>query len=459
VSAAPGRRSERRADAARSPSPARAAAAQVLERVETDAAFADLALDAELRRRGLAGRDAALATELVYGTLRWQRYLDWILAPHSRRRLPALDPRVRVLLRMSAYQLAFLERVPAFAAVNDAVTLARRAPGVAEYVNAVLRAFARRGAAEREPTPPPDPVDALATRCSFPTWLAARWISRYGAEEAEALMRALNARPPLTLRANALRTTREALAARLREEEGVPSRPTRLAAEGLVVESGGDPGRWRVFADGACVVQDEASMLVAHLLEPAAGATIADVCAAPGTKTTHLAELMGNRGRVLAFDPQPGRLARVGEAAARLGVTIAETVEGPVETLAPRWAAACDGALVDAPCSNLGVLRRNPEVKWRRQPADVAAAGRRQRVILAAAATLVRPGGRLVYATCSLEPEENDEVARDFLAAEPAFAVEPPLECPVAPDAAGFVRCLPHRHGTDGFTAIRFRRR
>jgi 16S rRNA (cytosine967-C5)-methyltransferase len=430
----------------------------VLERVETDGAFADLALDAELRRRSLPVRDAALATELVYGTLRWQRYLDWIVAPHSRRRLPTLDARVRVLLRMTAYQIVFLERVPAFAAVNDAVTLARGAPGVAEYVNAVLRAFARRGAAERDPAPPHDPVDALATRCSFPTWLAARWRARYGAEEAEALMLALNARPPLTVRANTLRTSREELAARLGAEEHVPTRPTPLAPEGLVVEGGGDPGRWRAFTDGACVIQDEASMLVSRLLEPAAGATIADVCAAPGTKTTHLAQLMDNRGRVLAFDPQPGRLARVDEAAARLGVAIVETVEGPVEVLAPRWAGRCDGVLVDAPCSNLGVLRRNPEVKWRRQPADVVAAGERQRGILAAAAALVRPGGRLVYATCSLEPEENDEVARDFLAAHPAFAVEPPAGSPVAPDAEGFVRCLPHRHGTDGFTAIRFRR-
>ena len=457
MSAAAGKRPPRREPVARHAASARAVAARVLERVETDGAFADLALDAELRRRSLPVRDVALATELILGTLRWQRYLDWILAPHSRRRLPALDPRVRVLLRLTAYQLAFLERVPAFAAVNDAVTLARAAPGVAEYVNAVLRAFARRGVAEREPALPRDPLEALATRCSFPTWLAARWLGRYGAEEAEALMRALNARAPLTVRANTLRTTREALAARLREE-GLEARATALAPEGLVVEGGGDPGRWRAFVEGLCVLQDEASMLVARLLEPAAGTTIADVCAAPGTKTTHLAQLMDNRGRVLAFDPQAARLARVGEQAARLGVTIAETAEGPVEMLAPRWAGACDGVLVDAPCSNLGVLRRNPEVKWRRQPADVAAAGARQRGILAAAAGLVRPGGRLVYATCSLELEENDDVARDFLAARPDFSVEPPAACPVAPDAAGFVRCLPHRHGTDGFTAIRFRR-
>jgi 16S rRNA (cytosine967-C5)-methyltransferase len=429
----------------------------VLERVEIDAAFADVVLDVELTRRPVGPRDAGLATELVYGTLRWQRYLDWILAPHSRRRLPTLDPRVRVLLRLTAYQLAFLERVPAFAAVNDAVTLARGAPGVAEYVNGVLRSFGRRGPREREPAPPRDPLEALAVRCSFPTWLAARWVARYGAEEAEALMRAMNERPPLTVRANTLRIEREALAGRLRAD-GATVRATPLAPEGLVVEGGGDPGRWPTFGQGLCVVQDEGSMLVARLLAPRPGETIADTCAAPGTKTTHLAQLMDNRGRIVALDPQPARLARVVEAAARLGAGIVETVEGAVETLAPRWAGACDGALVDAPCSNLGVLRRNPEVKWRRQPGDIAAGAARQRAILAAAATLVRAGGRLVYATCSLEPEENDEVVRDFLARHGDFALDPPADFPVAADADRLVRCLPHRHGTDGFTLARFRR-
>jgi 16S rRNA (cytosine967-C5)-methyltransferase len=359
---------------------------------------------------------------------------------------------------MTAYQIACLERVPAFAAVNDAVTLVRGAPGIAAYVNAVLRAFTRRGVAEREPPLPRDPLEALATRCSFPTWLAGRWVARYGATEAEALMRALNERPPLTVRANTLRTSREALAARLREDH-LEARATALAPEGVVVEGGGDPGGWRAFAEGLCAIQDEGSMLVARLLEPEAGARVADVCAAPGTKTTHLAQLMDNRGRVLAFDPQPARLGRIGEAAERLGVTIVQAVQGEVETLAPAWAGACDGVLVDAPCTNLGVLRRNPEVKWRRRPADLAAAADRQRGILAAASALVRPGGRLVYATCSLEPEENDDVARDFLVSRPDFVVDSPAQFPVAPDAAGFVRCLPHRHGTDGFTAVRWRRR
>ena len=441
-------------------SPARAVAARVLVRVETEDAFADLALDAELNRAGANPRDAALATELVYGTLRWQRYLDWILAPHSRRPLARLDPRPRALLRMTAYQLVHLDRVPPFAAVNDAVSLARQRAraGVPEFVNAVLRSFARRGAREREPAPPVDPIEALAVRCSFPTWLARRWVERYGADEATALMRALNERPPLTLRANTLSTTRDALAARLRDEDQVDTTPTRYAPEGLIAAHGGRPAAWRSFADGLFAVQDESSMLVARLLDPRPGDTVVDACAAPGTKTTHLAQLMDNRGRILAFDPQPARLALVREAAARLGVTIVDVHDGTVETLAPRFAAACDAVLVDAPCTNLGVLRRNPEVKWRRQPADVAASAARQRTILAAAATLLRPGGRLVYATCSLEPEENEGVVSALLAERDDLVVDQPAEfaLPLSPDGA--LRCLPHRHGGDGFTAIRLRR-
>jgi 16S rRNA (cytosine967-C5)-methyltransferase len=455
-------RGSRRQDTARAAtvpaSPAREGAARALERVEADASFADQALEAELTSRRLDTRDAALATELVYGTLRWQGYLDWILAPHSRRRLPSLDPRVRVLLRMTAYQIAFLERVPAFAAVNDAVTLAPRSPGVSAFVNAVLRSFARRGAREREPAPPRNPIDALAARCSFPTWIVERWVVRYGRDEAELLMRALNERPPLTLRANRLRVTRDELGRRLADEDGLDSRPTRLAPEGLVVGPGGAPGEWRAFGTGGFTVQDEASMLIARLLAPEPGATVADVCAAPGTKTTHLAELMDNRGRILAFDREPTRLARVGEAAARLGISIIDAREGSVESLAPDFPAACDGVLVDAPCSNLGVLRRNPEVKWRRQASDIALASQRQREILGSAAAMVRPGGRLVYATCSLEPEENDDVARAFLAAKPEFRLDPPDDFPLPLDAGGWLRCLPHRHGTDGFSAVRFRR-
>jgi 16S rRNA (cytosine967-C5)-methyltransferase len=437
--------------------PARAVATRVLERVERDGAYADLTLEDELARRPLPARDAALATEIVLGTLRWQRYLDWILAPHSRRPLETVDTRALVVLRLTAYQLRFLERVPAFAAVSDAVSLVkgRDKPGIDSFVNAVLRSFTRT---RLERALPADPVEALALRLSFPSWLAARWVARYGREQAEALMRAMNERPPLTLRANTLRTTRDALAERLRRENRLEPRPTSFAPEGLVVPPGGAPSSWRAFTDGDLAVQDEASMLVSLLVAPRPGETVADACAAPGTKTTHLAQLMANRGRILAFDREPARLARVRQAVARLGVAIVDTVDAPVEAHPPELDGGCDAVLVDAPCSNLGVLRRNPEVKWRRTPGDLPASAARQRGILGAAARMVKPDGRLVYATCSLEPEENDGVARAFLDDHRGFRVDAPADFPIPLDHRGFLRCLPHVHATDGFTAVRFRR-
>jgi 16S rRNA (cytosine967-C5)-methyltransferase len=284
--------------------------------------------------------------------------------------------------------------------------------------------------------------------------MAARWITRYGPDGAERLMAALNERPPVTIRANTLRISREDLAARLRDEELAETDPTALAPEGLTVRRGA-VSRWAAFASGWCSIQDEASMLIARLLDPQPGELVADTCAAPGTKTTHLAQLMGNRGRIVAMDPNAARLRLITQAATRLGVTIVEAHPGSVASVSGRWKNRCDRVLVDAPCSNLGVLRRNPDVKWKREEADLGRLAEKQRGILTSAAALAKPGGRLVYATCSLEPEENDDVVRAFLDAHADWRVDAPADFPVAPDAGGVIRCLPHVHGTDGFTAVR----
>jgi len=438
-------------------SQARYEALHILVRVERDRAFADIALEHALERAHLDPRDAALCTEIVFGTLRWRRHLDWRLTPHLNRPLAKLDPWVRALLRLTAYQLIFLDRVPRWAAVDEAVSVARlksRVPGPAEFVNAVLRSFTR---APGPPRLPAHPVEAAGVRWSFPDWIAARWIARYGMEEAERLMAALNERPPMTIRANTLRISREDLAARLRDEELAETDPTPLAPEGLTVRRGA-VGRWAAFAAGWCAIQDEASMLIARLLDPSPGELVADTCAAPGTKATHLAQLMGNRGRIVAMDPNAARLRLLTQAAARLGVDIIEAHAGGVAAVAGRWKGRCDRVLVDAPCSNLGVLRRNPDVKWNRDESDLGRLAEKQRGILAAAAALARPGGRLVYATCSLEPEENDLIVRGFLDGHPDWTVDPPSDFPVAPSPDGFIRCLPHVHGTDGFTAVRLTR-
>jgi 16S rRNA (cytosine967-C5)-methyltransferase len=438
-------------------SQARYEALKILLRVEADRAFAGIALERALDLGRLDPRDAALCTEIVYGTLRWQRHLDWRLAPHLRRPLAALDPWVRTLLRLTAYQLHFLDRIPGWAAVSEAVSLATLKAGhrgPAEFVNAVLRAVARAAA---PPPLPPAPVEALGVRLSFPDWIVRRWLDRLGPADAEALMTALNERPPTTLRANRLRISRAALASRIRDEELVGVRPTALAPEGLVVDRGA-VGRWPLFAEGWCTVQDEASMLIARLLEPRPGERVADVCAAPGTKATHLAELMENRGSIVALDPHAGRLKLLERAAVRLGIGIIEAHAGRVERLAAAWPERCDRVLVDAPCSNLGVLRRNPEVKWRRSEADLRGLQEPQRAILAAAAGMARPGGVLVYATCSLEPDENEDVVGPFLDTHRDWSPEPPLDFPAAADGNGTIRLSPHHHGTDGFTAIRLRR-
>lgn len=439
-------------------SQARFEALKILVRVEGDRAFADIALEHALERAALEPRDAALCTEIVYGTLRWQRHLDWRLAAHLHRPLARLDPWVRALLRLTAYQVLFLDRVPRWAAVDEAVSLAKlksRVPGPAEFVNAVLRALTRAPGA---PALPADPVEAAGVRWSYPDWIVARWLARYGAAEAEALMAASNERPRIALRANRLRIDREALAARLRDEDLAETRPSELAPEGLVLEKGA-AARLGPFAEGWCTVQDEASMLIARLLDPRPGETVADTCAAPGTKATHLAELMDNRGRLIAFDPQAARLALLDRGAARLGISIVQSHVGGAAALAPRWAGRCDRVLVDAPCSNLGVLRRNPEVKWRRTEDDLRRLRQKQRTILDAAAAMVKPGGRLVYATCSPEPEENEDVVEPFLESHGEWAVDVPEQFPVPLDARGMLRLFPHRHGTDAFTAVRLRRR
>jgi 16S rRNA (cytosine967-C5)-methyltransferase len=445
------------------PGSARGVAVEILRRVEQDAAYPDPLLEHLPRRAGLEVRDRALTTEIVYGTLRWQRWLDWQLGRVSHRPIGELPGWLRALLRASAYQLAFLDRVPARAAVHEAVELAkrRRPHGVPDFVNAVLRALAAASRPWPEPVAPDgEAVETLALRTSQPTWLVVRWIARLGEAEAGALAAALNEHPPLVLRVNTLRTTPAALVEALRRH-GAGVEPCRYAPDGFRVSDAGDPRTLPPLQAGWCAVQDEAAILVGHALGPEPGETVADVGAAPGTKTMHLAQLMENRGRILATDRHPGRVARLRSACGVMGVTIVEAHERGVDALAAEAGPICDRVLVDAPCSNLGVLRRNPDGKWRRREADLAALGAVQGTMLDAAAALVRPGGVLVYATCSLEPEENEDVVAGFRARHPAFAPDPmpgviPAACLAAPD---LVRTFPHRHATDGFTAHRLRRR
>jgi 16S rRNA (cytosine967-C5)-methyltransferase len=438
---------------------ARRVAQEVLVRVDTTAAFADVLLAARLAGTALPAADHALATRLVYGTLAWQGRLDHHLRALVQMPLERLDPPVRAALRLGLYQLLFLDRIPAHAAVDTSVRLARDAGrGAAGLVNAVLRRAARAGRDGLSlPDPARDPLGRLAVEWSHPRWLVERWAAELGPDELPALLAAHNEPAGTALRVNRRRTTPAALAAEL-GAAGLYAVPGRWAPDALVVRHGGAALRalpaWR---NGAFTFQGEAAQLVTALLALAPGQTVLDACAAPGGKTLHAAALVGDGGSTVAMDRRCAPLRRLGVEAARLGVGRIARVAGDAAT--PPLRASFDAVLVDAPCSGLGTLARHPELRWRRTAADVPRLATLQERLLAGVAPLVRPGGVLVYAVCTITGEETTGVVAAFRSRAPHFVPESaaahvPVELVTAD---GHLRTLPHRHGVDGFFAARFR--
>jgi 16S rRNA (cytosine967-C5)-methyltransferase len=446
------------------PARARQLALRVLERVERAGAYADVLLHALLGRGDLSAADRAFATDLVNGTLRWRGRLDFLLAQVLDRDLEKLEPLVANALRLGAYQIVLGGgRTPAEVAVDESVRCVRaagaeRATGL---VNAVLRRLAAEHARIALPDPARDPLGHLTHALSLPAWLAARWIELFGPDEAMALARACNEIPPLVVRANRLRTQRDALVAELRARFP-EAEPCRFARDGVRLGRRGNPALDPAFLDGRFTVQDEASQLVAALVDPRPGERVLDVCAAPGGKATALAERLEGRGEVVALDRHARRLDLVRRQARRLGL---ENLRCAVRDATRPLAAEppFDRVLVDAPCSGLGTLRRNPDARWRIGPGDPARLAETQLAILRQAAATVVRGGVLVYSTCTLLPEENESTVSAFLAEAPHFARMRPEDAPdevrplVGPD--GYLRSFPHRHDADGFFAARLERR
>jgi 16S rRNA (cytosine967-C5)-methyltransferase len=411
-------------------------------------------------------RDRALAGEIAIGTLRWLGALDAIVTDVTGRAAHQLDPEVLDILRVSVYQLWHLERVPAAAVVNDAVELTRvarrgRASGL---VNAALRRLGRGNIESRLP-PRPGPeatrderLDYLSVTLSHPRWIAARWLDRLGFEPAEAWMRFNNSAAPLTLRVNELQTNVAALQDAL-ARHGVAATRARHAPGALTVQSG-NPLATPLAAEGMFLVQDEASQLVAHMAAVRAGERVFDACASPGGKTVVMANTGGGRAAIVAADVRDRRVALLAQMLRRAGLKVpllqADLRDGV--PLAPVF----DCVLVDAPCSGLGTVRRDPDIKWRRAEADLEPLAATERLLLGHAARAVRDGGRLVYATCSSEPEENEGVVEAFLAASPAFAPASPDRLAagaswpaLAPlcDRRGWLRTRPDRDGLEAFFA------
>ena len=457
------------------PTAARLIAVRVLDRVERVRAFADLALQSTLAQTHLSSVDRGLATELVYGTLRWRGRLDYIIQQCLDRELSEMEPVIRATLRIGAYQLHFSDRIPDTAAVDEAVRCARalgaeRATGL---VNAVLRRVAREQAKVRFPSLEEDPLAHLEHACSLPAWIAQRWLAEYGAEDAARLAEACNAPPPLAVRTNPLRGDRESLIQEI-SETFPEATATEFASGGVILGRSGNAGIDPLFLAGHYTIQDQASQLIIDLLDVKPGQRVLDTCAAPGTKTTGLAEALAGEGSVLALDRHAGRLKLIARAARRLGLdtirTLVRDASLPLTDLPGPGQKSdevpirsdFDRVLVDAPCSGLGAIRRNADARWRVRPQDLPELATQQAAILAQAAEVVSPGGSLVYSTCTVMREENEDVIQPFLAAHPDFRLVPAEELPptLRPliDADGFLRCYPHVHDMDGFFAARLER-
>jgi len=440
----------------------------IMYNVAQKGAYANLELHKVLGKSELPPQDRGLVTELVYGTIRMQGTLDYILSRLVKRSLDSLPPWILLILRQGAYQLLYLEHIPGRAAVNESVNLAKKYghAGTVKFVNGVLRNLSRTKEDLSFPALDKDPVAHISVVYSHPRWLVERWMKQFGVEQCLRLCAADNKAPHVTVRTNTLRISRDRLMERL-AGEGVTCRPGVFAPESIILEGVSSVAFLPSFQEGLFQVQDESSMLVAHILDPQPGSNVVDSCAAPGGKATHAAQIMQNRGIIKAFDLYPHKVGLIQENSRRLGLNIVNACAGDAGDLPEELSQWADYCLVDAPCSGLGVLGRRPDSRWNKSEQQIKELTGIQRQILASSAQTVKPGGVLVYSTCTITPEENQGMVQWFLEHFPTFYLDPvkpfiPFrlkEQDLAQAEQGMVQLLPHVHGTDGLFIARMKRK
>ncbi len=444
-----------------------------LKDIYLKSAFTDIALDRILKTSKLPDLDRRLVTELVYGTVRRQRTLDAIIDQLGKKKSHQQPPDFRIILHLGLYQLRYANRIPPSAAVNTTVELAKENgfKGLAGVVNGLLRQYSRlaqmrgeggegeEGEERLDPLKlPTQPIPRLGILHSFPDWIIKLWIEQIGIEETEALCQWFNQSPTIDLRVNLLKMAEVETIIKSAgvEVRRVPQLPQALRLSGAVGAIQKLPG----FKEGWWTIQDSSAQLVTHLLEPQPGEIIIDACAAPGGKTTHIAELMGDYGNIKACDRTASRLKKIPENAQRLQLQSISIYTGDSRNI-PEFINSADRVLLDAPCSGLGTLHRRPDIRWRSTPQTVEELSILQQELLTHTATWVKPGGILVYATCTLNREENEEVIQSFLENHPHWRIEAPsptsgLSSFCTPE--GWIKVWPHRHLMDGFFMVKLQR-
>jgi len=444
----------------------RAICLDILNRVEEADLHPDrLLADSFKRYRHLTSLDRSFLTELTYGTIRWRGKLDWVIRHFSKIPFDKIELQTLNTLRLGLYQILFLSRTPSSAAVNESVELVKRirGGGGAGFVNAVLRSSIRERDEIRHPDIAKDPARHLSVVQSHPLWLVQRWIKEVGVEEALRICAFNNQISPLTLRANALKVNRKDLIEKLREE-GLKPHPTAYSEEGVLLQDPPPTSELPFLKQGLYVIQDEASQLVSSILDPRPGERILDACAAPGGKTTHTAQRMENRGEIYALDLSKGKLDLIDEICQRLGVKIVKALKADAAVSLPvSNDLVFDRVLADVPCSGFGTLRKNPDLKWKRGEKDVKRLSELQLAILNNLSVYVKKGGVLVYSTCTVFHEENEDVVEKFLGGHSEFQLDRIEKAGKSEKLSpflrnGYFRTFPPRNEMDGFFVARLRK-
>ncbi len=442
---------------------ARRIALEVLYKIEVKSAYSRVALDSALSSYELSKEDRALVTELVYGVIRHLNTLDWVLNTYSfKQKIEEFSPHVRNILRLGAYQLMYLDKIPAYAAINESVELSKEFghTGIVSLVNAVLRAVSENVKDIVYPDQQKNLSQYLSIAYSHPQWLITRWLSRFGEKETIELCEINNQAPSLSIRTNTLKTTREELIRTL-EKEDLKVEVSSVTPGGLKIKDFVSLPQLKSFRKGLFTVQGESSQFISYILAPKPGETVLDACAAPGGKTTHMAELMKNEGLIVALDIRKPRLEMIKENCMRLGVTNVKAELLDATKVSSLFSKKVDRCLVDAPCSSLGIIQSQPEVRWNRNyRGTLVKMPQLQYAILGEVSLCVKPKGVLVYVVCSLEPEEGERIIEKFLKERPLFHLESvkpylPVSKEELVDENGFLKIYPHRHHMDGMFACR----
>lgn len=435
---------------------ARECALSVLVSCRRNGAWADAALKAQLAKTPLSAQDAALCSRIVYGVMQNELLLNWYLSAYCTQKLDHLQPPLADILRIGAYQILFLDKVPDHAAVSESVELCRTygRSAASGLVNAVLRKVAQHKS--NLPPLPEGNIARLSIAYSHPQWLVKKLVSLLGVEEADRFLRIDNEAAPMTVQVNPLKTDADALAREL-AGDGVKAVPHGWVPDCFELSGTGDLTTLTAFYQGRFTVQDAAAKLVTYAAGFEKGQDVLDVCAAPGGKSFAAAFAMENEGHILSCDLHENKLRRIREGAQRLGITCIETAAADGRTFREGWAEQFDTVLCDVPCSGLGIIRKKPDIRYK-DPSELKALPEIQRAILENSTRYVRPGGVLVYSTCTVLPEENENVTDAFLSSHPEFIYEE-FSLPNGEAAPGYLTLWPQRNGTDGFYLSRMRRR